>query len=371
MEWHNVLMLLFFITFYNVFYTPTAKIRDVFNQNRSKNMREGLNYEHIDNIGLSNLPRLPSNIKGVGHNECLRKGMYLGEEQRFQNCDLMCNTKGAIYKYLESDDVIIFNGQKLKKGSWCLPAEYNACNLSVSKIIWNDGVDDWSCISRSVLFGGPGNNQIVGCNGTIKNTKTNKTYVNFIPSALRIDDLNEKWTDASGVTQYVYTCGDALDERQNPLITNSLGNRFQLQRNFCAKYLYGSDLAKTDFDKGTCECRGNLTNIYNVPSLPCTSCLHGVGKFSVNSRQSKDALAIAIPCLESTTLAEDINPEHHFTLCGGSKFMGQRIACMTASILLTPSTKQPLKIKSISEDSDLIKRLTAEGKIPKDEIMVN
>lgn len=386
MEWHNILLIVLFISYYNMFYVPAANIRKEFNKAQKvfTNPRIGLNNNEIEKISVGNLPRLPTNLKGIPNNVCLGKGLYLGPEQRFQNCELLCNTKGAIYKFLHEDNVIVYKNSKLQPGSWCLPAAYNRCNLSTSQIIWNRGDttattasadndnedDDWDCLPKSNLFGGPGNNQILGCNGVLYNTRTQKTYKDYIPPTLEIGDINEKWIDANGTERYVLECGKSVDDRANPLIQNNLGNRFQLQRNYCAKYLYNSILAKTNFEKGTCECEGGLTNIYNIPQLPCSSCLHGANKFTTASGASKDAFAIAVPCLEKTTRFDDIDTEHHFILCGTRKFSGQSIACMTVNVLIAQATnEEQLQISSIPNDHPVINRLLDEGKITKDDLL--
>lgn len=367
MNWHNLLMVIFFITVYSLFYTPTVNIRNAFDESQKTfiDTRVGLNSSNLQNIGAANLPRLPTNLTGVPNNKCLLQGLYLGPEERFQNCELLCGNKNVVYKYLAEKDVIIFNSEKLDSGSWCLPAEYNSCNLSVSKILWDANQNSWSCIAKTELFGGPGNNQIIGCRGYLYNTRTKKTYKDYIPSNLNIKDIDEKWINADGVEQYVYECAKVYDERGNELIKNDLGNRFQLQKNYCATYLYNSSLADTDFVNNKCVCKAPLTNLYNIDELPCSSCKHGPGKFNDVSLESKDAYALAIPCVDNKTNFEDIDTSHPFVLCGKNKFDGQGTACFTANILITKAGLYQTKfeVTPLSRESPLAKDLIEQGKI--------
>lgn len=346
----RLLTLLFFVSLYACFVTPTAKVVDVFNKYRTPitNRSDGLNYRSIQQIGMQNLPtNINTNfLSNSPENECLNQGKYLGAENRFENCELLCNTTGVSFKYLDDKDYILYNNKRLQKGSWCLPTSYNNCNISVSKIVWNENGKSWNCVAKYDLFGGPGNNQILGCNGVLVNTRDNITYRNNIPPYLYLNDLDEKWLDPETNTErYVYECGTVYDSRNNQLIKNNLGNRFQLQENYCAKYLYGSDLAATDFEKGACICKAPLVNMRLDPALPCTSCLQGFDNLPRTYLGADEALAIAVPCIQRTMELNSLERHSNFILCGKSRYDTVRSACMTATVLLASINENPLPLR--------------------------
>lgn len=327
-----------------MFYVPAASVRKRFNQEKDtfNTFTSGLSADQIKTIGLGNLPKLPTNFIGVSDNECLRKGQYQGPEDRFTNCELMCGTADAVYKYIPEGSTVVFNEEILKPGGWCLPAEYTACNMSTSNVVWNRN-GSWDCIPKYSLFGGSGNNQILGCNGKLRDVRKNILYENFIKPDTVITDLYETFTK-DGKLQSVYQCAESRDHRENTLISDNLGNPFQLHEDYCRKFSYNvsPSIATTTYinDKASCRCNAPLYNLFGKPRMPCVSCPHGYNHIRNNTSFHKDSYMISMPCIDKLTRIDNIGLSK-LPICGENNFEGTQSSCLTGNIIIIDSSTVP------------------------------
>lgn len=335
---HDILIFVFILAIYVLFYYPTNKIIETYDKFNYKTLDErlGQNYKNINETGLEKLPHLPTTTYGLADNDCLSKGRYLGKEDIFEDCELLCNTKGTTHIYLPKDDLIFYGNKKLKQGSWCLPEDYASCNLSLSRIIWNGDNDSWNCTSKSSsLFGGPGNNVIIGCNGSIVNTKTNQLYTKTIPPTLNITDIDEQWFDPqTKQTRYVYECAAAYDPHQVEYIGDDLGDRFVRQKNYCGIFVFDSDQAITDFKNHDCICNGNMNNFLYGPATPCNAC--GLG-YTYKGPLGDYGFIEPQFCVQKNMDLQDVRELQKFRktplLCGLSKYNKGRAACLTGFVI--------------------------------------
>lgn len=113
---------------------------------------------------------------------------------------------------------IYFNGNKVGKGSWCLPKGNKTCGLYTGRSVWSnkEGQQQWSCICLYPdLFGGDDCNQQLACKDPSKDADSDQSK-NVLKSADgTIWDPNSKDFNPNGKTPY------DKDENGNPLFTCS------------------------------------------------------------------------------------------------------------------------------------------------------
>lgn len=297
-----MLMLMFILTY------PTLKIEKLFYKYNFQEdyLRTGLNY----NRGLTGFEKLPvirfhnndnaHTIKDLNITEKCRRGHYLGPNNVPANCNQICRSEYDEFAYKYFENKIVIKGTEFL-GSYCMPNTIATCNIYLGEIIWAE--NSYQCVSKYPdLFGGIGANQIIGCNGKIRDNLTGQTYINVVPSTFRIDDIDE-FTNGS----YRITCDPELtDSLYNKLLPANLGSRFEMIENICASLIQSApEFIQPDFIKNICTCQNNdyklYKNMLDNPKMPCTTCISGWQKAKFSLHGSKYAMGILRQCINHNT----------------------------------------------------------------------
>lgn len=240
-------------------------------------LKSGLNYR----AGLSGLENsnTTGTIDDVENEINCAAGLFLSEDDlETYDCSTQCKSKDYEFKYIDPKLNLVL-GSKRFAGSYCMPLDCARCNLSTGRLL-NFG-SGFTCISKyPTLFGGTGATRIIGCNGLLTDRKTNTNFEMFITSD-KIINADEKLADGT----FRYVCTDQKDLMENTLITlpPSLGDRFELIKNFCLSMIKGGHPDfYPEFELAYCNCTTSdglsMERYEGKVNNPCTTCLDGFGK---------------------------------------------------------------------------------------------
>lgn len=304
---HLIIVFLLFV--FLIFIQPLIVVYFSWRQtNFSDNYLEQSLPYGTDVSGFDGLPNFDNADILLGHatnnQETCENGYYIGiKEATNVNCTKICNStnkKQFIYKYINSNDVII-NNNYLRKGGWCLPTTLARCNLNISTAVKSLG--HYECISKfPQLLGGQYGNDIIGCAPIYKfnDNLKNITYNGNVPSSLTIGDIDEKLPNSN---EFRYTCNtnnqfNTFSERPD------LGNRFQMFYDSCNFFDAAGKMVSSK-----CVCSNKLSKQVVKPLLEnqqhdteeiCSTCTSGYEIIDENYPQfgSKYGVSIGINCVD-------------------------------------------------------------------------
>lgn len=187
------------------------------------------------------------------------------------DCRDFCKDETAEYFTVDENQIIISDNKELKPGSYCKIGKNGICNPFTTIILYTS--QGWSCYNKFFHFGGTGGNKIMICNGKLKDSVTNQTYVDYIPNNLFLNDPHEI-DDSTG--DYRFKCADESKISQitgyNTMpIQDDEKLRFFLVTNPCSLSLKGTVEYKYNYDDGSCECGEQFLD---SDLKQCTTCLH-------------------------------------------------------------------------------------------------
>lgn len=310
-QWWKIVVFLIFIYCTHIYPTKQiTKYKSEFDKT-NKLKANGLNYK------APNLIVLPEDV-----DRCTN-GRYMGSENIFQNCNAVCQSNIVRYRFIEPNETLVnIDGERLKPGAWCLPTYFHTCNTNVSSVIRTDG-NNWLCEPKYSLFGSINGNQILKCNGRIKDNRTNKIYQDFLPDDFQLTTLDETVEVQSGdktIVKFAIECATQKDVNGNVLVNPQLGDRFDLVRNYCTKYITNADpTILPDFINHTCNCTNPnsqnpfpLENIWDNQNRTCIPC---------KSKQMET------PCYGNKILVDEMDAEEIVMTCGVEEFNDRKIGC--------------------------------------------
>lgn len=324
----TIAFIIFVLLLYSIYIIPILKITKHQKDLKSETLLEynGVQYKTPSQALI--------NLENSDEDLCV-DGLFLGDENIFQDCRKMCNNNTMEYLYLSQDgEYINRKNRRLHKGAWCLPSQSNICNLNISTIVQING--RWRCNPKYNLFGGGSGNQIMKCNGRLRDNRIGKVYVNYVPPDFKLESLDEK-TIVDGKEMYAIECDMVDNNIGNALVLPPLENRFELISNYCTKYLNAaSRTIVPDFDKHECNCEATesnvtLSNLFNNPSRACVPC---------KSQYSENKITLMSPCFGGNLLVNDLNSNEVMFPCGEDDFPDTRVSCIEAQIETTASIKK-------------------------------
>lgn len=255
--------------------------------------------------------------KSYGEKKC-GKAMYLSEHNVYTDCNLLCkkytdynsNLDEKMYSYEYQYFRENHNSLYLNKGAYCVLKSVIHCNPSIHDIVFKED-HGTMCISKyPEIFGGENDNEILVCDGNLKDLKTNSVYRKTFPYDVKFKHLDEMIKLSDGTRDYRFQCESNKDYNGNLLIERpDSTSRFDLITNVCASTFPKSVTIVPDWSNNTCVCdkaytefNGNvITNMFDNVHLPCTTCSSDYQIDINESPGHKYGFVISRPCIDENT----------------------------------------------------------------------
>ncbi|CAJ2002117.1 per os infectivity factor pif-2 [Cotesia congregata filamentous virus 1] len=233
-----------------------------------------------------------------------------GELDPKEYCDYFEMLPDVRYSYLPtfvSDQDITNNwltAHGIKKhGVYCrlevAPNAVDLCDSRVARIEWSLDSHDYRCVSKfPQILGGITGNEILVCDGTLIDRKTNEKHEHFfdVDKVDKFTDFSEKMLDSG---EFRFACPQKVDILNNHMIeykgfNGSPGIPFVSIRNRCASANTNDRTSEINWSTAECECKNNLKQLYELKSNPCSSC-------HTASQKNEYGLDLARPCINLGT----------------------------------------------------------------------
>lgn len=191
--------------------------------------------------GLTGLPEY-SSVVGCGGYK------FISNKNEYCDCSKVCDSNDYVYKFFSKTDDFIVGNKKLF-GGYCIKQAYAKCNLNTSHAIIGKG--GLVCISKfPEMLGGESGNQILVCNGKVKDRLLDVEYTTYFPNNVFMTGIDEKLSDGT----FRFECFDS--ENTIPLPSN-VGTRLEREENPCSLL---DPLGKFNPVSMKCECVNYLNN---------------------------------------------------------------------------------------------------------------
>lgn len=289
----------------------------VYTYNRNNFTDEIITNGQLLGEGITGLPEATHNFGCGGYK-------YLGPDDQYCDCVDLCDSHDYIYKFITSEQNFIVNNQKLV-GGYCMKQAYSKCNLNTSYALV--GKYGFNCVSKfPQILGGESGNQILVCNGKIRDKLLNQVYDTYIPNNLFMTSVDEKLGDGS----FRFVCAD---EESTIPIPYSLGTRLEREENICNSLDKTGKFNETLFK---CDCTKYLDDDENNI---CSGVREGFG-VPTNIFGWKYGYNVARDCID---IDLDYNPNQELVKfpCG-PKGLGVENALIQATNTYSPALLQTI-----------------------------
>lgn len=203
--------------------------------------------------------------------QCLSGGAFLGAENDSTiNCGEYCNVSEDAVEYVfltNRDTGRILNGRtRMRPGAYCLPTRMATCNRNTSLVVYS--ISGWTCIPTTDAFAGEGGNNIVVCNGSLRDNALRVVHEVTIPPNLTFTNV---YTDRLANGTYRFECPQKERDNMGNLYIQSPLNRLHRLRNWCSADIPYATKSEVDFQNGVCLCTGE-SMIKDQATGRCTVC---------------------------------------------------------------------------------------------------
>jgi hypothetical protein len=227
------------------------------------------------------------------------------------NCRQICDSENAELLSVEEDDSVVFMGEKLTAGRYCVPGSLRHCWKSASRLVF-DGTK-WTCsCTHPTIFEGENCSNLVACQLPFLKTNNGNVLWDYLtdrPVDKYSDrDFYEKLQpEEDGRMRYRCMCG-GKDDYDNPLLTLP-EMPLHCFVDYCKSSVVRSAVPGFDYETGACDCGDfNLTRqkheITDDPSSQCTSCY-------TRYERGNDTLRLKLPCYNRLSLVGSKIPDYY------------------------------------------------------------
>lgn len=260
-------------------------------QYSSLNFKDGTILTNIDlGEGLNGF----ENLKNIGSFGC-GGFKFLGYNDSYMDCASICDSNDYRYRFINDSQTFVIGTTRLR-GAYCLKSAYAKCNLNTSLAVV--GKFGYNCITKfPQLLGGESGNEIIVCDGKIKDNLVNQIYERFVPNNLFMTDVDEK---VPGTNLFRFTCADEKDTVELP---PTIATRFEREINPC---ILLDKFGKYNQETFKCDC---INHIDNDPEKTCSGTREGFG-VPTSIKGSKYGYNLARDCIDIFT--DEYNPSQRF-----------------------------------------------------------